>query len=322
MNKNDLLRSSVINNTISEVEAMKKIRGGINSSLYYCRTKTGKEYAIKKYPNPSRNDPRKRCLNEARALVYLNENKIDNTSEIINYCEKENIGIFKWIEGDKKEKVDEAIIKKIGRFIGETNEDRLEKYEYGFASESLRSIEDYSNILNNRMERLKKYKPDNNEEEEIRCWIMDVLEPYTKIAIQYLATCKDKSEWKEMEEKQIFSQSDVGLHNMLEKGDKIFFVDFEYAGKDDMAKLYNDWVLNPNYLFNSSEADLLRDSIIRETQGYCDSWVYRAIDMNSAVHAKWCMIILNKYINGETDRKLLERVKHYYKNGLIGLDRK
>ena len=52
---------------------------------------------------------------------------------------------------------------------------------------------------------------------------------------------------KVLEEKyQILSPSDFGFHNaILQKNNKVCFVDFEYFGWDDPAKLINDFIWHP-----------------------------------------------------------------------------
>ena len=51
------------------------------------------------------------------------------------------------------------------------------------------------------------------------------------------------------EENRVISQSDVGFHNMLIGKNKVYFLDFEYAGWDDPGKLFSDLLLQPDNNF-------------------------------------------------------------------------
>tara|TARA_E500000178_G_scaffold353605_1_gene419976 strand:- start:1655 stop:2503 length:849 start_codon:yes stop_codon:yes gene_type:complete len=47
------------------------------------------------------------------------------------------------------------------------------------------------------------------------------------------------------QEKTIISPSDVGLHNSMSSENRIYFIDFEYAGRDGYTKLIYDFILHP-----------------------------------------------------------------------------
>ena len=50
---------------------------------------------------------------------------------------------------------------------------------------------------------------------------------------------------------KIISPSDIGFHNILYKDNKLFFIDFEYAGWDDCFKMIADLVLQPEGCLDS-----------------------------------------------------------------------
>ena len=67
----------------------------------------------------------------------------------------------------------------------------------------------------------------------------------------------DLEQLKLVEEDQIISPSDVGIHNMLiNKSGLISFIDFEYSGLDDIAKLACDMILQPNSLLSREQTEL------------------------------------------------------------------
>ena len=46
--------------------------------------------------------------------------------------------------------------------------------------------------------------------------------------------------------KIVFSAGDFGIHNSLSTKDGLYFIDFEYCGQDDLAKVLSDFLLNPS----------------------------------------------------------------------------
>ena len=52
-------------------------------------------------------------------------------------------------------------------------------------------------------------------------------------------------------EEMIISPSDFGFHNVINKNNKLFFIDFEYAGLDDPIKLICDFYCQPDQFINT-----------------------------------------------------------------------
>ena len=53
---------------------------------------------------------------------------------------------------------------------------------------------------------------------------------------------------------QVFSPSDFGFHNtILEDDGDLKFLDFEYFGRDDPAKLMADFIWHPGMNLNNSQ---------------------------------------------------------------------
>ena len=60
------------------------------------------------------------------------------------------------------------------------------------------------------------------------------------------------------------SPSDFGFHNILCKDGILNFVDFEYAGTDDIAKLLADFSLMPEIQLSNSHKNLFRKTIMSQ----------------------------------------------------------
>ena len=60
----------------------------------------------------------------------------------------------------------------------------------------------------------------------------------------------------------IASPSDFGFHNVLqEENGSCHFIDFEYAGRDDIAKLYCDFLLHPGHRLETRHTSLFRQAV-------------------------------------------------------------
>ena len=99
---------------------------------------------------------------------------------------------------------------------------------------------------------------------------------------------------------------------MLKVNNKINFLDFEYAGKDDIYKLISDLVVQPNYIFNEQ----LKDEFITEIVSALkiDIDVTRLKILLAIYRLKWCFIIYKKAYNLAANSPIsLDSVEKYLK---------
>jgi hypothetical protein len=96
---------------------------------------------------------------------------------------------------------------------------------------------------------------------------------------------------------QTLSPSDFGFHNALRRPDgSVVFLDFEYFGWDDPAKLCSDFCLHPGMgLDENLEARFLRGA--RAIYGGADAqFAFRLAVMRPLCGLCWCMIVLNTFL--------------------------
>ena len=101
---------------------------------------------------------------------------------------------------------------------------------------------------------------------------------------------------KVAKEEKSLSPSDFGFHNMLiDKNGRLRFIDFEYAGWDDPAKIICDFFCQPKFPVPMN----WMDSFIEEALGK-ESWVEivrnRVRLLYPLYRIKWCCIILNEFL--------------------------
>ena len=98
------------------------------------------------------------------------------------------------------------------------------------------------------------------------------------------------------------SQSDVGIHNMLSDRQlgEYRFVDFEYAGWDDKAKFFIDWMIRPDSVMSTKDCEYMLDSAYSKKL-LSKKQQTRIVSMMGLYICKWSIIRVN----------YLVRTQHY-----------
>jgi hypothetical protein len=99
------------------------------------------------------------------------------------------------------------------------------------------------------------------------------------------------------------SPSDFGFHNaILAPDDRLRFLDFEYAGWDDPAKLVCDFFCQPTLAVNRRHWDMFLSSLATWS-GADPGLPGRARLLFPAYQIKWCCIMLNEFVRSEEARR-------------------
>lgn len=96
-------------------------------------------------------------------------------------------------------------------------------------------------------------------------------------------------------EELTLSPSDFGFHNALRVDGELFFIDFEYFGKDDPAKLMADFLLHPGM---DLAPDACREFLaaMAERLRAPGPALARLKVVYPAYGLKWCLILLNEFL--------------------------
>ena len=111
---------------------------------------------------------------------------------------------------------------------------------------------------------------------------------------------------KELEpEEKIISPSDFGLHNAkLNKGNRLIFFDFEYAGWDDPAKTVADFFAQPRFPAPFEEVDNLLSIFSNIFSSNVMARFLRRLPLvDSIIRLKWCYILLNDFHPNSNKRR-------------------
>ena len=101
---------------------------------------------------------------------------------------------------------------------------------------------------------------------------------------------------------RLISPSDFGFHNALIRPDGAFaFIDFEYAGHDDMAKLVCDFFLQPAVPVDPTLLEHFLPAIAARAERP-DLVRARIALLRPVFGVKWCCIMLNRFLPEMSDR--------------------
>lgn len=237
-------------------------------------------------------DQRDRLQHEFSFLLYCQKNGISSVPIPLWKDSEKKCALYTYISGKKipREEVTLTHAKAYIDFIKELNHPPLPKLP--FASESCRNLLEYFSIAEMKIKRLQISSPTSDLLTEFEKWRSQELEPCFEtcrsLALLKIAKCQ-KSDRSQL----IVSPSDVGFHNVL-KNEKLFFIDFEYAGLDDPVKTAADLILNP-YTLNLRKH---KEEILQLFSSFVDapsSFKQRFEEVFILNHLKWIGIVLNVF---------------------------
>ncbi len=231
-------------------------------------------------------------------------------------CDREySIGLYQFVEGRKLEpgEVTEDHVRQALQFYIELNRHKQHPYAQKLptASEACFSINEHLLCVEQRLERLKRIESEDSVDKEAVRFINK------KLVKTWQTVCTNLVKQAERlgtdirqrisREDECLSPSDFGFHNaILEAGGNLHFIDFEYAGWDDPAKMVCDFFCQlavpvPFVFFPLMEDGVSKQSSVPETlrQRICLLFpVYRI---------KWCCIILNDFLAVGDKRRIFAR---------------
>ena len=299
-----------------KLSSLKQMSGGINSAVFKAKGSDGMNYALKLYPLPSSNDPRNRCRTEKIFLNSLRACPVHNTPILIESNISAGWSLMSWIEGQKPTSLEPADLQNIADFIIGINEASTKgiSSELEPASEACQSLPGLITSIAERIKRLQSITPNSKTSQEAIRWITKTLEPHFQSICQKLLTTSGScSHWQDVHACRIASPSDVGIHNTLRTKQGLHFLDFEYAGFDDLSKLAADWILQPEYRLDQAQGKSFTELLLKGMQERIGtSWHTRFNDIKPLITIKWCLIMLNQLQNNNLSERQLEKMINYF----------
>ena len=221
-------------------------RTGNNRTFYL---EVDKEFFFAKCFFQDKNDLRDRFSSELAFIKYA-QNAAPNFTPKIIYTDSANrVAIYEYIDGKSliSNQIFENDLKNAADFINQLNNKlSLSKaISLPLASEACFSINEHLSLIQGRIEALTNINQDDDEDVLAMNLVNQINEIWINEINKIHSICRLEN--INMHEQliltnRIVSPSDFGFHNCLktEQGNLVF-IDFEYAGWDDPAKMIGDF---------------------------------------------------------------------------------
>jgi len=285
----------------SGLHSVEPLRGGGNNRVY-CIDAGGRTALLKAYfQHPD--DPRDRLGAEFAFSTFAWSHGLRALPQPLACDPRHHLALYEYVEGRKlrpqevtAKTVDEAIdfFCDINRHAHLPEAERLAQ-----ASEACFSVAEHLRCVERRVQRLLGLENHSVAAQEASCFIQgDLCEAWRQTAAavrQQASLCRGNIDWELSQADRCLSPSDFGFHNALRAGDeRLRFLDFEYAGWDDAAKVVWDCFCEravpvPLHFYD--------DVVGRVAAVSGGSSLPQRIGLLLPVYQlKWCCILLNDFL--------------------------
>jgi Phosphotransferase enzyme family len=260
------------------------------------------------FSHPS--DTRDRLRTEYSFLSYAESLGLDCVPRPVSCDADVHLALYEYIDGRKltaaevgKDEVDAALA-----FFLALNDPTRRDLATGLpaASEACFCLADHFGMVETRIERLDGIAPESDVDRRARAFVVDMRARWAdlKAAITRKAgELRIETTSPLAPADRCVSPSDFGFHNALATpGDRLVFIDFEYAGWDDPAKLANDFFCQPAVPVDGH----FYDDFVARAMAFSPNALKlaeRAKLMRPIFQMKWCCIMLNGFLPAAAQRR-------------------
>ena len=293
---------------------LEALPGGRNNRVF--RLRMGDKELLLKVYFCHRDDRRDRLRQEFEFLQYLWSNGVRAVPEPIAADYRESLGLYEFVRGRKivlqeiqARHIDQAIAVYLAANLQKESPQAEELLP---ASDACFSVAKHLESVGKRVELLKGIEVASDVDADTQRFVLDELAPFWTFAS---VEVKLEYERKGLLHQDLdfalrcLSPSDFGFHNTLMEGSGVIrFLDFEYAGWDDPAKLTCDFANQPDMLLPEELSRRFQEAVIREDP--CPELLRQRISCLTPIYqVKWACIILNDFSALGRDRALFIQVK-------------
>jgi hypothetical protein len=228
------------------VQRISRVGGGRNSRVYRVESES-RVFALKQYPSLA-DDPRDRLGIETSALKWMAEHRLHVVPRVVAMDTAANCALLSWAEGSPVRKVGASDIDQAMDFLAslETLPQTTSFPVSYLAAEACLSGAEIERQIRQRMVGLGELDDEPALQAFLTGEFAAALANCLSEARKVLSSAGLSFEAELAQPQRRLVPSDFGFHNALkdEKG-RLTFVDFEYFGWDDPAKLTADMLLHP-----------------------------------------------------------------------------
>ena len=316
-----LCRMAGITETIAELTPLS---GGKNNRVYRVDLVGGpirRVIAKRYFRHPG--DTRDRLGAEWAFLAHAWAIGVRDIPQPLTHDPDTGMSLFGFAEGAlmAPEEVTSAHVARATRFVLAVNAGFREDHpaDRRAGSEACFSIDDHLRRVDTRLDRLSAIDPRAPLGGQARRFVDEHLAPaWRSLQARTLARAAraglapDRTIGKD---EIILSPSDFGFHNVLHHPadnvgpDQLTFIDFEYAGLDDPAKLIGDFFACPRIPTPPELFEMVADMLYRDL-GLPEAARARMALLRDVYRIKWACIVLNEFLPYEEARRAFSDTEH------------
>jgi Phosphotransferase enzyme family len=285
---------------------VKPCRTGGNNRVYVVGLPERKIVAKRYFSRPS--DPRDRLRAEYAFLTYARRIGIDIVPRPLACDPARRLGLYECVEGRalRTDELNESHVEQAAQFFVALNDVAAgaAAHDLPIASEACFSIAEHFALVDRRIERLEAITDVGHVDRDAREFAGSLGARWTAVKKSIEARVSAQGESiDDAVPTRCISPSDFGFHNALVASDgRLHFIDFEYAGWDDPAKMAGDFITHPGFPVPPSWFDRFLTATTRYSP-LADVLCRRARLLLPIFQTKWCCIILNEFLPNSAERR-------------------
>lgn len=309
----DIVRNTIINflvdNSLPYDARLERIYGGANNKIFRVSA-DGRDFLLKVYfEHPD--DSRQRLKSEFSFCRFAWARGLRALPEPLACDYQNHLALYEFIEGRhlKESEIDRDFILRALAFYRELNKYKQcpDAQQLGLASEAHFSIGKHLECVEGRLEKLRGIERVSQADSSALDFVnTDLSEQWRRLRDSVIKEAKSCAFglYGEIEnDDRCLSPSDFGFHNaILTDKENLRFIDFEYAGWDDPAKLVCDFFCQPKIAAPNVFFDFFADAVVSNLKE--PRLQRKRVGLLFPVYQiKWCCIVMNEFLRGGSKRR-------------------
>jgi phosphotransferase family enzyme len=293
---------------LAQPRALTRLSGGKNNRVFRVSLEEGSAVVLKSYFHDPR-DMRDRLRAEWGFLSFAWERGVRACPKPLARDTDAHAGLYAMLPGEKlaASAVMRAHVEAAADFVSAVNAPPREIDDRPLGSEACLSLRQHIVTIDRRVERLATLADDAPFREEAEKFVTHYLKPaWALVRTKVVGTSTQaKRDLDTVIDRRdvIMSPSDFGFHNTLLGPDGVLrFLDFEYAGRDDPAKLAGDFFACPEIPAPKDAFGAFVDGL-GNGLGLSAEARDRAHLLRDAYRIKWTCIIFNDFLPSDDARR-------------------
>lgn len=286
-----------------EVVSVERIGEGRNSRVYRLTCIDSYEYAAKFYFRHGA-DSRDRLGVEFSSLQFLWENGVRCIPRSIASDRDSGCAVYEYIQGKKisSQEVTHSDIDFAVQFLARLKElkDRKGSSHLAIASDACFSIQAIIDNIEQRSSKLSSILDSGSQYNALHAFLTQDFAPTFSEITEWCRSSLDRAGITFASvlgyAEKTLSPSDFGFHNALRRNNgEIVFLDFEYFGWDDPAKMVADVLLHPGMNLSIGLKQRFANDVLCRFEEY-PHLAERIRIVYPLFGLKWCLILLNEFL--------------------------